>query len=1379
MTKIFDLVNFHAAYGEQVRLLEYYYNEDNNLSHMRGYVPIRSHRMAFMELAQSQLPIKPKEGEELKGRTYMLTGSYGTGKSHLCLMLANYFSVKKSDLEMQEFFDNWSKRDPQGAQKIQNWRGDGRYLVAPCDFAETKQFDEMLLNALERALVYEGVENLAVDTQFKGAINWIEEFEKEEKEGNLAGTFRDFLTHLGGDDPLQSLAQLKENLRLNLNSAMDQFQDAYQKATKSKMKFKNDSLLDVLRDLLSNESFRQRYKGLVFLADEFGYALNDGRVSMSLFQGFAEMSKDGVGDMQLIFIGTGHRRFEAYGANTALQVDFRVVRDRITEVSLESEELEQIIAALVSPDTESPTWQEDVIKKNSWLLTKMAGDAKRMKIFDYLEEPQLLEQIVKNIYPMHPMATFCLTRMSTELGSGARSVFSFFRKFGQEPPEGGYSWFVRNHEVTKPNGEVEIFTPEYLALYFKPDITSTNLEVRPEIREHIRNYLAAVEEAQRYAYKNTLSREIDAFTQRVLDLIFVYRVSVENVTQQTLEFGLNLVSGNDKKMLGSELKSLISNKILFQSPSGEYEFRRSNIPDLDALVNGIKQDILNQPLNLSEKVSKLAEKRWDIWTDAKGHNQDYLGDKRLLRVFATPPELIAKYKQPDGSELDFWEVLERRRLSQSTWAERYDGMMVYVLCENDQDVQQANQAVKSNHLNTVIVGVPRTAIPIKEAVVSLMAVQQFMTTDEYNKMEFQEKALVDEMLGKENQKTGRVGDFIHARERYLEAKGLLWYREDGKTLVADPVNEYDPADILMNRLFTSRTTTSHEYISKAHPKTFPASRDTALRDAVGKLVQMDKPVQIDHGEKENRGEIRYLKLALANNGVLIQEGDYIGNIATYELESNPAKYQVKFPGLVGVIEKLKNLKRGETLNIWSALSDMTEAPYGLGPFALALFFACAIRHFGDEIRLKVDAAGFGYSDTSDPEIIIDVATGKFPLATIERRPLTPATAKLINEIYNLFSSEKAAAGTQQTLSEAWRAVQSWWKERTRLERAVGVYNDDSSAQSLVDFLTKNSEINSGSQILLENVKQPYGYNPDAELDDKEAEKILLELQKDKQEIETRASTIKSNIIVQLSKLFNPEGDSYQDYTNAINSWLKGLHPDQKLLTADWQTPSTKTVLEALQKLVDIEKTFLEVIPNAYGFTLGKVDDWSYDQTTGYVNKFQDALKKIETSLPKVPAPIFLCTSELTQSYQGAWAVKYHGSAILTVSNPEPGLKVRITKNEDPLAAKMFITVDAASKEIPVTESCTYFLVTLNSQNETSKVERITFTNLDDESKLIPDQAPKLDPKERIYRFKNPGDKIGLVVLLRDLIDHIKQDQIISEADILAAIEEVIKAEFKK
>jgi len=1374
MTKILDLVNFHTAYGDQVRLVAYFYNETSpldNVEHMRGYVPIRSHREAFLKLAQAQLPSK-----ENKEKVFMLTGSIGTGKSHLCLMLANYLSLKPNSPEMQEFFENWATRDPAGADKARNWRGDSRYLVAPCDFGESRPFEDMLLSALEKALQHEGADALILNTHFKGALRQIQAWEQRQQAGEPSGVFDDFLAFLGGDDPRQELEMLKTNLQRNKSTAMELFQETYSKATGQRLTFRTDSLLAILKDLLSSSEFQKRYKGLVILADEFGYALTEGRVSMSVFQGFAEMSKDGVAGMQLIFIGTGHRRFEAYGANTPLQVDFRIVQDRVTEVSLQSEELEQIIAALVSPRTEEPEWAQNVLKKNGWLLTQMASTARKLGVFDYLSEPDLLEQIVKNIYPMHPMATFCLTRMSQELGSDARSVFAFFRKLGDTPPDGGYSWFVHNTEATRPNGELNVYTPELLVRYFEPNIATTTLTVRPEVRDHIRNYLAAVEEARRFAYKNALTKEIDPFTQRVLDLIFVYRVSNVNVTQQTLEHGLNCIQPSDKRVLVSELKSLLDNKILFQSPSSEYEFRRSDMADVDTLVNEIKQDLQNEPLNLSAQMTALANRKWEPWTEAKGHNQGYLGDKRLLRVFATPQDLSAKQKLADGSAATFWTYQENLRRAQKSWSDRHDGVMVFVLCENDTDIQVAQQAAKSNDCLNVIVGVPKAPIPVKMAVIELMAVQRFMESEAYGKLEFQEKALVEEMLGNDTQRTGRIGDFLRARDRYLEAKGLHWYREDGKTLVADPINENEPADALMNRRFTKRNTVSHEYLSKAHPKSFSGSKDAALRDAVARLVEIDQPVRIDIAENQNRGEIRYLLWALANQGVLQQEGDYEGNVASYELEGTPAKYEDKYPALADLIDNLKNIQRGQTLNLWADLSDMTEAPYGLGPFALAVFTACAVRHFGDELRLRINPTALGYSPTSDPEIIIDLATGRFPTATVERRFLNAPTAKLINQVYNLFADIPAPAGTHQTLSEAWRALQAWWKARTRLERAVGIYADDSTASAFVDLLAKHGDSNVGSQLLLEELSRIYGYSPDAALEEADASEIIRQLDADKQLVETRASSLKSSLVKSLSELFQPQGETYRAYGEAINAWYNNLHPDQRLLNADWQSPASQSVLQAMQKLQDVEKTFLEIIPTAYGFNLGKVDDWSYDQSAGYVNLFKAALKKIEDSLPRVPPPIWKTGVEPSSGLEARPLVKYHSTVSLKVLVPEGDLTVRVTKNEDPISAKQFILVEkSAAWETDVTESCFYELVTQNSQGDFSRPIRVVFTNLDEGYKLIAETAVALDPGDREYRFRNPVDKHGLLVLLKDIIEHLENDHRIPRGEILAAFEEAVKA----
>ena len=281
--------------------------------------------------------------------------------------------------------------------------------------------------------------------------------------------------------------------------------------------------------------------------------------------------------------------------------------------------------------------------------------------------------------------------------------------------------------------------------------------------------------------------------------------------------------------------------------------------DLDTLINDERQDLLQQPINYSTELINLASNRWDPWTEAMGHNKAYVGDKRALQIFATPQELVAKYKIADGSEVSFWDYHEQRRQGQKNWNDRYDGIMVYALCENDTDIKAAQQAAKSNHYETIITGIPRNPIPVKDTILDVLAVKKFRESEAYSKLDFQEKALADEMYGKENQKTGRIGSLVSVRDRYLDARDLYWYREDGKTHLAEPANEYDPADALMNRLFNKRNQVSHDYLSKAHPKTFPGARDSALREAVERLIDLDKRVQIDAGEKENRGEIRYFK----------------------------------------------------------------------------------------------------------------------------------------------------------------------------------------------------------------------------------------------------------------------------------------------------------------------------------------------------------------------------------------------------------------------------------------------------------------------------------------------------------------------------------------
>ena len=97
------LVKIDESYASYVDLKLELYDDNRNIHRMSHYRPVTSHRSAFEKLANS-LRVMDK-------RTYFVTGAYGTGKSHLCLMLANYLQTPAGEKPMPEFFEHYDEVD--------------------------------------------------------------------------------------------------------------------------------------------------------------------------------------------------------------------------------------------------------------------------------------------------------------------------------------------------------------------------------------------------------------------------------------------------------------------------------------------------------------------------------------------------------------------------------------------------------------------------------------------------------------------------------------------------------------------------------------------------------------------------------------------------------------------------------------------------------------------------------------------------------------------------------------------------------------------------------------------------------------------------------------------------------------------------------------------------------------------------------------------------------------------------------------------------------------------------------------------------------------------------------------------------------------------
>lgn len=1374
MTKIKELINIHSGYAKYVNLVQEFNDPTANRGRMAHYMPIKSHREAFTRLSRALYP--------LDNRVYLLTGSYGTGKSHLCLMLANYLSAKPNEPEMVGFFENWAKQDAEGAERLRNLRGDGRYLVALADYGRgDDSFDSIVLKAINEAVEREELSDAWLDTHYQEAARQITRWEQRQEAGRSAGVFTDFQDEMAARYPEWTLDALKEDLQKFNQEALNIFRDLYRRVVGNDFSYSKDNLVAILEDFLTNSKFKTRYKGLVIIADEFGYILDRGHIKIDVFQRFAEMCQHGVAGSQLVFVGTGHKAFRAYAAGKLSASDFSVAADRVTEIPLASEELELIISAIVEPNKDAPVWKSEVATQGG-MFNRFALTASRLGLFKHLKGPELRTRVIENIYPMHPMATHCLIELSTEIGSDARSVFAFFSGATEtEPVAGSYRWYANEYEVAS-DGRLNLYTADLLATYFEAELRPDTTEAREAVRQHIRNYQASLREVRKQVQAQLIP-EVDPLMSRALQLILIYEISKVAPTFENLAFGLYCESPDEKSKLQNRLDALKNQNALFVSASGIYEFRSSQDTNFEALIEQYKSNPDNAPQDVAGDVTTLVSLgRGGQWLEAKNHNQPYDEDKRLLRVFAQVGDLESQHlHRPSGETVDFFTYQERQLQAITDWKERYEGVAVYVLCETDEDVARARQAAETNQSQQVIVGIPRQPIPIYDAVFNLRAALHIQENEDLEAMSLQDRSrLQEDIIGDERRETGFMGDFVRARKRYLAAQELSWYGKEGNVLVARPQSEYEPADELMGQLYTERNRVPHAFFNQVHVSRFGPGKDVTLTDAVDTLLRTHRPAEIDHSKGANQGEIRYLKNVLADNGALRQVGPPQGNIAHYEVEQSEAKFATKLPALANMIQTLRNLGQGKTTPVRQLLNDHAGIPYGQGPIALSLFLAFTIRRFGDELRLQLQPGAVGYATLNDPNLIIELVDNKHPNAILERREISPAGRKLINGIYRLFAAAPGAADQTHTVSEAYEALRAWWDDLPNLARSPEIYEADSNTHGLVTLLRNIDGLNP-YRLVLEQLQTVYGFSEDVAISDKSQTAILTGLQTDRGQIEQKPRQIKEGLLKRLMNVapLEPKGDHYGDYQAAIHDWYAGLGEDQKDTYATWHTHTSQAVVRHMREVVNIEDTFFKRLPADAGFGLAQVDNWHRDRSDDYVQMLEDALQHIEAHRISVPLPVWDVRG-VGQRKSGSdteTSVSFRGGVVLEVAAPEGSVKVLMTDTgEDPREA-LQREVITNKHELSVKRGRVVKLVSQGQDGNFGRVVTISFVNEDTKYEVTPlsDQSAIWD---REYKFVFPKDEAALRVLLESILKDVMKNDIV-DADTAREILETLARDIKE
>lgn len=246
MAKITEVVKFKTGYANFVELKSAFEKSQENADRMAMYRPTKSHRQALERLCRGLYQPNDK-------KFYLLSGSYGTGKSHLCLMFANLLSRSSGDPDIKGFYDNYQKLNSEKARELKNIRKDGQYLVAICDYHSGRRFEDTVLKAVLEACQKQGLES-GILTEFDEAERYLNDWEKKSKAGG-GGAIRDFYQDFGKVleriAPGLAVDQLRTGLKAYQSESIETFRRAFME-TMGGIQFQAQSgnLIPILKGLI-------------------------------------------------------------------------------------------------------------------------------------------------------------------------------------------------------------------------------------------------------------------------------------------------------------------------------------------------------------------------------------------------------------------------------------------------------------------------------------------------------------------------------------------------------------------------------------------------------------------------------------------------------------------------------------------------------------------------------------------------------------------------------------------------------------------------------------------------------------------------------------------------------------------------------------------------------------------------------------------------------------------------------------------------------------------------------------------------------------------------------------------------------------------------
>lgn len=411
---------------------------------LKNFIPTKSALHLLEEILLST-------AETSTERSRVLIGAYGKGKSHIVLTILSI--LLKRDLNLFEKMLPRLEEYPKIKQCVLNYYESKNKILPVVITGSSTSLTQAFLLALQRTLSDNDMLDIMPETNYRAAISVIERWKAE-----FPDTYKLFEATI--ETPVSVFLDALAAYNI---AAYEQFEKVYPTLTAGSV-FNPFLGFDVveLYESVAKELSSKGYTGIYVVYDEFSKYLEANITEASLsdtkmLQDFAEKCNRS-GSLQLHLMLISHKEIANYIDKLPKQkVDgWRGVSERFKHIHLNNNfsQTYEIISSVIQKDRS--LWEAFIAEHRDDFADVMHRYASHPLFSESKDE---LKVALYGCYPLHPVSTFILPRLSERVAQNERTLFTFLSASGNS---------TLPAYLEQSEDDFAFITPDIVYDYFEP-----------------------------------------------------------------------------------------------------------------------------------------------------------------------------------------------------------------------------------------------------------------------------------------------------------------------------------------------------------------------------------------------------------------------------------------------------------------------------------------------------------------------------------------------------------------------------------------------------------------------------------------------------------------------------------------------------------------------------------------------------------------------------------------------------------------------------------------------------------------------------------------------------------------------------------------------